>query len=535
MNRCRPRRRRGVLLIVVLVLVLLMSAAAYGFLIAMRTEDMAARTSGDRLIGEHAAFSGIDFVSAMLERPRGLRDNAGQTAIAPNPLEGVWIDDPLESLGDDGPQFAVAPPPDALPDAIDASTGLVDESTKLHLGRLVDWERFRPDSGKQALMRLPGMTDDVADSILDWIDADARPRFAGAEADAYAAVRGSVLPRNGWPLDLEELLLVRGVDPVRLLGEAFDRPSQTGRERLGETARAAMFAEEPDVPWSQYLTMVSGERNESRDGAARVFLNDQRLDVLHGKLSGQFPVAVANFVVLYRQYGPGSGSGDAMAAEQITVDFSRPASRWIRSPLDLLDTSVSLTYHGKLVRAASPFTSEPMAMRTQLPDWLDRTTVSSAPVLTGRVNINRAPREVLLALPGMDEGIVERLMAARSMSGSGNAEHDHVAWPLTEGVVDLPTMRRLFSFINVGGDVFRGTFWGRAARGALPYRAEVVLDATDRVARLAYFRESTEPGRWPPGESDEGGFERDDDGSPRGAAGAPRQVAARQSHSRQTE
>ena len=68
------------------------------------------------------------------------------------------------------------------------------------------------------LMGLPGMTDDVADAILDWIDADDNPRPNGAESQYYLGLPLPYVPRNGPPVTIDELLLVRGVTPELLYG-----------------------------------------------------------------------------------------------------------------------------------------------------------------------------------------------------------------------------------------------------------------------------------------------------------------------------
>ena len=40
-------------------------------------------------------------------------------------------------------------------------------------------------AGRELLMGLPGMTEDVADAILDWLDEDEEPREYGVESDYY--------------------------------------------------------------------------------------------------------------------------------------------------------------------------------------------------------------------------------------------------------------------------------------------------------------------------------------------------------------
>src|SRR5690606_38691018 len=69
------------------------------------------------------------------------------------------------------------------------------------------------------LLALPGMTEDVADAILDWLDADDEPRPLGAEfEDYYLNLQPAYKPANG-PIDsIEQLLLVRGVTPQLLFG-----------------------------------------------------------------------------------------------------------------------------------------------------------------------------------------------------------------------------------------------------------------------------------------------------------------------------
>jgi len=71
------------------------------------------------------------------------------------------------------------------------------------------------------LIQLAGLdrsrAEEIADGILDWIDADDLHRGRGAEADYYAR-RGLAAPRNAPVLRLDELLRVKGMTRDVLYG-----------------------------------------------------------------------------------------------------------------------------------------------------------------------------------------------------------------------------------------------------------------------------------------------------------------------------
>src|SRR6185503_16599466 len=81
--------------------------------------------------------------------------------------------------------------------------GLEDESTRLNLNVLLTLDKQLARSARTLLMGLPGMTEDVADSILDWMDTDDEPREYGAESDYYAALNPPYSAKNG-PLETVE-------------------------------------------------------------------------------------------------------------------------------------------------------------------------------------------------------------------------------------------------------------------------------------------------------------------------------------------
>ena len=89
---------------------------------------------------------------------------------------------------------------------------MIDESSKINLNVLPFWDE-RINVRDEVLIALPGMTEDVADAILDWLDADDESRDFGVESDYYRSQSPAYEAKNG-PLDsLDELLLIRGVTP----------------------------------------------------------------------------------------------------------------------------------------------------------------------------------------------------------------------------------------------------------------------------------------------------------------------------------
>ena len=108
------------------------------------------------------------------------------------------------------------------------------------------------------LMFLPGMTEEAADSILDWIDEDDEARPNGAEVDYYSTLPMPYAPKNA-PLEtVDELLLVKGVYPALLFGSDSNR---NGVLDGNEPRPDALGIDDPDGSmvrgWAGYLTLWS--------------------------------------------------------------------------------------------------------------------------------------------------------------------------------------------------------------------------------------------------------------------------------------
>src|SRR5262249_6309153 len=141
-----------------------------------------------------------------------------------NPLfQGIAVREDSEPRSQ-GRVSIIAPlgPDDAPSESQPYRFGVTDECGKINLNSLM-----KVDSSGQVLynmlIQLPNMTEDIANSILDWLDPDEEPRESGAESDTYSAMTPPYRAKNG-PLDsVEELLLVKGVVPQLLFGNDRNR------------------------------------------------------------------------------------------------------------------------------------------------------------------------------------------------------------------------------------------------------------------------------------------------------------------------
>ena len=127
---------------------------------------------------------------------------------------------------------------------------------------------------------------------------------------------------------------------------------------------------------------------------------------------------------------------------------------------------------------------------------MDQVTIADDPVIPGRININQAPREILLGIPGMTEEIVEQIVGQRNPDpGADATDTGHETWLLTEGLVTLDEMRTLMPFVCAGGEAYRAQVIGYYDDGRAASRLEVVLDATQQPARVLLWRDISHLGR----------------------------------------
>lgn len=497
-----PLPRRALVLIVVMVVIAMLSLAGFTFSELMFGEHEAAVLHGKSLQARVLCDTALDHVrSALMEDPAtqleagGIYDNAAR-------FQGVLVTD--EATGADPGRFSVIAP------RVDQGTlggiryGLENESAKLNLNEILLADLIEADGARNLLMSLPGMTEDVADAILDWIDEDDDQREFGAEAEFYSGMSPPYAPKNGKLDTVEELLLVRGVTPWLLFGGDANR--NFSLESTEEPYAGNSGVDNSDgamtCGWSAYLTLYSAETNLQSDGTPRIDLNSDDLQTLHEDLTEAVGDEWANFILLFRQNGPAQFEGDPpttpVTLGSFQPDFEIEGQYKFTQVLDLVGKYVQVTDPMTNVATIydTPFKDNPASMATYLPKLMDAVTAVEDSVIRGRININQAPRTLLLGIPGLTPDVVENIIAERFPEPTDNeADFRHETWLLTEGYVTLDEMRQLMPLVTCGGAVHRVQVLGYFDNGGPTARAEAIIDATSQQPGVVFWRDLTHLGR----------------------------------------
>jgi hypothetical protein len=515
------RKRRGIVLVLVLVVVAILAISTLSFCDLMLNQRRATQTSGQQIQTRVLAESGAELARQFLDRNADDRADAGGIYDNSRRFRDVVVDDAADPR--DRGRFTIVAPRIEDRVIVGMRYGLQDESTRLNLRTILQMDKKSPGAAKTMLMGLPGMTEEISDAILDWIDADDTARDQGAEAEYYASLTPPYAPRNAPPESIEELLLVRGVTPQLLFGLDATRLGYAASSSADGTIEGVDNSDgSMDHGWAAYLTLYSAESNVKSDGTAKIDLNGDDLQKLYDDLKTALDDQSAMFIVAYRAYGASTSgaTGTANSASNAKTlspdqfDVSKlKATATLTSVLDLIGVTVEVpapqasqgnqgtpggqgqggqNQPGKsqVIRLQSPFTEDAAAMGDYLPKLMAATTVQSGASVAGRININQATRTVLLCIPGMTSDIVDQIISKRVLDPtSDDLSHHYETWLLSDGIVPLKTMKSLLPLVTAGGSVYRAQIIGALDGGGPAARLEVIFDAGKPPTRLLFWKD----------------------------------------------
>lgn len=468
-------QRRGAVLLLVTLLLLFFSSVAIALITYSRSEWRAVSVHRDELVLENLLVAGENILLTVGSMSRQDRQQLGNPTTTPeffSPQNLHWDEQQSDF------RLMILPVKHFQKDA-PLLFDWTNESAKINLNKLIEWERKYPGHALRVLSELPGMTPEVAESLL---------RRLGV-AVATAPNLNTASPKNVAEVSSAAAIKPHQLEDLVGIGNSAYEDWFGSLDVVADLRDEANKQTSDHQPWSELLTLHSRERNESANGMPRINLNQSDLVSLHRQLSERLGRSLADFVVLFRQFGAGRG-GRRISAAQLSIDFSLPPRFQFQSELDLIGATVTLDgRNGGRQSVASPLPNDRAAWAGQLESVMDQLTVDPQTVIEGRINIEQAPREVLMAIPGMDALIADQILSIRYALTADRMPWIHPVWLLEKGILDLPTMKKLLPHVTVGGNVLQANLLAFDRQRGIYLRKIVAIDATSPEAGKLFTKD----------------------------------------------
>lgn len=431
-RQSESRRSAGTVLIVTIWVVLVLAGLALVFARSMRVSAAVAANQVAALQAECIAEGALQYVLARITEAADAEEDKTSSEAGADYEE--------QKVGEAGYFWVLR---SNLESDHEFDFGLTDEAGKINLN----------SASVEMLQKLPGMTAELAASIIDWRDSDSDVTTGGAESESYL-LRADGYQCKDAPLEtVEEILLINGSSEDLLYGEDtnlngyLDDHENDGDESEPHDNHNGSL----DAGFYDYVTVYSEESNVDSDGQSRININNTSgASELQTLLEEKFKTDRALEIML------ASGISSNPSFENI------------------------LDFYFKSGMTAQEFSQ-----------IADRLTTSSETTLSGLVNVNTAPKEVLVCLPDLEDSDAQALVSYRESHSDGL---DSIAW-VTE-VLDQDKAVGIGSYITVRSYQYSADIVCLSANGRAYRRYRAVLDTQGSSPRVVYWKNLTQFG-WP--------------------------------------
>jgi DNA uptake protein ComE-like DNA-binding protein len=318
--------------------------------------------------------------------------------------------------------------------------GLVDEASKLNLNT----------ASLEMLEALPGMTPQLAASIIDWRDTNETVSDNGAESDTYLRLKPGYQAKNTNFETLGELRLVMGGDWNVLYGEdanlngLLDMNENDADQSLPSDNKNGRL--DPGI--FEYVTVYSREGTVRSDGSAKINVtNTASLDQLGALIEQKL--------------------GGARAGE---------ITNYLRAP----GLAIATNFLGFYLQLKSGANMTPEDYAQIEPEIC----FSDQPV-EGLVNVNTASEAVLACIPGIGTDHASSMVAYRQ-SNSGNLQS--IAW-VTEVVTDENEQQQAAPYLTTHSYQFTADIAAVGHNGHGYKRVKFIFDTSEGTPKIRFRRD----------------------------------------------
>lgn len=409
------RARRGTVLITAMWVVLVLTGLTLTMAGAMREQATASANYYAEARALAVAEGAAQFVMAQVALAGG-----AATDVLEVPCEGRQVGEGY---------FWILRP--SLDSDATYTFGITDEASKININA----------APSDILLKVPRMTSDFADSIVDWRDEDGDVSPSGAEDEYYLLLPEPYYCKNDLFETVEELFLVNGATEEIIYGE--DRNLNGVLDGNEDTNRDG----HRDAGLYEYVTAYSREPDVTATGEDRVNINERNSQELTEVLR------------------------EAVAGDRYFQVAQRART-------------------GQPFRNIFDFALRVGLQQSEFEQLADRITTAGEGQVIGRININTAPRDVLACLPGLDESMVEALISNRpEQTDTGG-----IAW--VASVIDPQKAVEIGDYITGRSYQFSADIVSVSGDGRAFKRFRLVVDAVSGVPRIIYWKDLTHLG-WP--------------------------------------
>jgi general secretion pathway protein K len=368
-----------------------------------------------------------------------------------------------------------------------------EDFNNVQLERCTYSVRVRDEAGKlnvntatkEQLMALPYMQESIVNAILDWRDGDDDVQIEGAEAGYYENMPFPYTIRNGPFKTIRELLRVKDMTEGLLYGEDTNLDGRLNANEMdGELSPPLDNGDDYlDEGWIAYLTCYSYERNVDAQGNKRVNINQADASQLERDLGIKGPQA--RWIVQNR------GQGYKSIADLIASDSSpraaggpgggqpQPANESQGNPQRQGDQENQGNQ-----RNQEP--AEPLDLQT-FAQIADRITIRGEDRIPGKVNINTASWEVLVALFGGSEQAQQAAYSILSQRSSLLYGFQSIADLVNVPSVGIEGFKKVADQITIRSDVFTIRCFARADVSNARLQTETVVDRSQTPGTVLYW------------------------------------------------
>jgi DNA uptake protein ComE-like DNA-binding protein len=429
-------RAAGTVLIVTIWVILVLASLVLVFARSMRAAAAVSANQVASLEAESIAAGALQYVVAKITEKIEAQSGTSQTSTS-------QTTDSYEALQVGEGYFWVLQ--SNLEDDREYRFGLTDESGKINLNT----------ASQEMLLNLPGMTAELAASIIDWRDTDSDVTAGGAE-DEYYLLQPTPYHCKNAPLEtVDEVLLIKGASEDLLYGEDTNLNGVLDpQENDGDASEPPDNADgKLDRGFYDYVTVYSTEANVDSEGNTRININSA------------------------------SSVSDLQTALQDAFKQDRALEIMMASGISSNPTFTSILQF--YYRSRMTF--------KEFAQIADKLTTSSATTLPGLVNVNTASKEVLMCLPGLEEKDVDALISYRTTNSTSD-DLNTTAW-VTE-VLDQTKAVGIGRYITVHSNQYSADIVALSGNGRAYKRYKAVIDTQKSPPRVIYWREITHFG-WP--------------------------------------